>query len=277
MSPASTSTLKSAGPSTTDKAAEAEAASQAAFLAEDRRERLRVGKLGCSLVIILMPLGVTLDYFVYPGEALTFLGVRLLCSLLTGGLLALHLTAWGQQKIRWLGPPIALFPAICIATMIALEDGWTSPYYAGLNLVLIAVNVVARWTLRESLAIVASVIAIYLVAGFASAGLPDQAARPALFNNLYFLSLTGVIVVAGNALYNQLRRREFAVRFEDESGLFVVGRFIAKEIEPPSARRRSASSAEHAELDLIEHAMVATATGAQRDMAAKLAANGEAG
>ncbi|HTH46439.1 MAG TPA: histidine kinase dimerization/phospho-acceptor domain-containing protein, partial [Candidatus Limnocylindria bacterium] len=211
MKRASTSTSKSDAPTP----AEPGPAFQAAFLAEDQRERLRVGKLGCLLVIILMPAGASLDWFVYRKDAPLFLGLRLLCSLLTGGLLWLHFTAWGERRVRWMAPAIALLPAACIALMIALTAGWYSPYYAGLNLVVLAMSVVARWTVLESVWIIAGLLAFYAAAGFAATQrLQGVEMAATLFNNFYFLILTGVITIAGNALYNRLRLREFTSRFE---------------------------------------------------------------
>lgn len=165
-------------------------------------------------MIFLMPLGFILDYAVYQEQALEFLGLRLLCSLMTGGLLALHFTAWGERQVFWLGLPIALLPAGFITVMIARTQGYQSPYYAGLNLVLIAVNVVARWTVAESLGVTGGILLMYAVACLPGMMPPGVVHWPALFNNLYFLVLTGVIVVAGNALYNQLRIREFKLRFQ---------------------------------------------------------------
>ena len=215
MRPGSTSTLKSVAPSTADGRADDGAGFREAFHSEDLRERLRIGKLGCALVIVLMPLGASLDYFVYHEVAVPFLGLRLLCSLVTGALLGVHYTRWGERNVRLLGPLVALLPAVCIAVMIAITDRWASRYYAGLNLILIAVNVVARWTVRESLAIVGSVIAVYISACLVEGGPPKgEVDVEDLLNNLYFLTLTGVIVVAGNGLYNQLRMREFTLRFE---------------------------------------------------------------
>ncbi len=213
MTRASTSTSKSASPPPSPEPPDP-AEFQAAFLEEDRRERLRIGKLGCWLVILLMPVGWLLDLAVTsdPTHSL-FLGLRLGCSLLTGGLLALHSTKWGARKVRWLGPPIALLPVLAISVMIANHGGIHSSYYAGLNLVLIAVNVVARWTIAESLAISASTLVLYGIA--CVVGTPAGEFRlPELFNNLYFMVLTAVIVVAGNGLYNRLRLREFTFRFE---------------------------------------------------------------
>ena len=118
-----------------------------------------------------------------------------------------------------MAPPIALLPGACIALMIARTNGWYSPYYAGLNLVLLAMSVVARWTVLESLAIIGGLLACYTAAGLVAAqhqtGFETvTGASTTLVNNFYFLVLTGFITVAGNALYNQLRLREFVSRFE---------------------------------------------------------------
>ena len=213
MTLASTSTSKSASPLPSPEPHDP-AEFQAAFLEEDRRERLRIGKLGCWLVILLMPVGWSLDVAVTEKTALLwFFGLRLGCSLVTGGLLALHYTKWGARKVRWLGPPIALLPVLAISVMIANHGGIHSSYYAGLNLVLIAVNVVARWTVAESLAIAASTLVLYGIACVVGTEVGGFR-RPELFNNLYFMVLTAVIVVAGNGLYNRLRLREFTFRFE---------------------------------------------------------------
>ncbi len=211
MTRASTSTLKSGSPPPPDPPDPAEF--QAAFQKEDLRERLRIGKLGCALVIVLMPVGWVLDVMVDTPSAPMFLGLRLLCSVLTGGILALHYTDWGKRHVKWIGLLIALLPALSIAVMIAFQKGVHSSYYAGLNLVLIAVNVVARWTIQESLAIVGSILAMY--AGACFVGTPKgEFTTSVMVNNLYFLALTAVIVVAGNGLYNRLREREFTFRFE---------------------------------------------------------------
>ena len=39
---------------------------RAAFLANERQERVKTGKVGSILVLLLMPAGIVLDAFVYP-------------------------------------------------------------------------------------------------------------------------------------------------------------------------------------------------------------------
>jgi signal transduction histidine kinase len=182
-----------------------------AFIADEREERIRSGKIGCALVICLMPVGVALDLFVYPERWTYFLQLRLLCSVLAGGLWFLHTTAWGLRYYRLLGVPIAILPAFFIAWMIAVTEGPYSPYYAGLILIILAVNAFAHWTTSESFFAMAMLFVLYLLACLPW-NIGDKSGI--FFNNIYFLLLTGIIVVTGNYLYNELHFREFVLRYE---------------------------------------------------------------
>jgi signal transduction histidine kinase len=182
-----------------------------AFAVQDRQDRLNTGKVACLLVVCLMPLGIALDYFVYPGSMDFFLALRLACCALAGGLWFLHTTQFGYRHHRMLGIPIALLPAFFIAWMIYATEGPVSPYYAGLNLILLAVSVVVRWNVAESLMAVGGVQLMYLAACLLK-GTRQQ--LPIIFNNYYFLVLTGVIVVVGNYYFTRLRLREFTLRYQ---------------------------------------------------------------
>jgi signal transduction histidine kinase len=184
---------------------------QEAFVANERRERVRSGKVACALVVFLMPAGIALDLYVYPELWADFLWLRLLCSVLAAGLWILHMTPLGIRYYRLLGIPIALLPAFFISWMIYLTEGPESPYYAGLILILLAVNAIVHWSTEESLLAIGMLFVSYLIAC-----IPWNIARDSgiFFNNVYFLVLTGIIVVTGNYLYNQLHFREFVLRFE---------------------------------------------------------------
>src|SRR5205814_443785 len=123
----------------------------------------------------------------------------------------LHTTRVGQEHYKLLGLPIALLPAFFIAWMISDTQGPVSPYYAGLNLILLAVSVVVHWSVRESIAAVGGVLLLYSSACLLK-GTKEQ--LPLIFNNFYFLVLTGIIVITGNHFFNRLRFREFALRYE---------------------------------------------------------------
>src|SRR4029453_11818406 len=184
---------------------------QEAFVANERRERIRSGKVASALVVFLMPAGIILDRYVYPERWADFFLLRLLCSGLAAGLWALHNTPFGVRYYRLLGIPIALLPAFFISWMIGITEGPESPYYAGLILILLAVNAIVHWSTGESLLAIGMLFLAYLIAC-----IPWNVARDSgiFFNNIYFLLLTGIIVVTGNYLYNQLHFREFILRFE---------------------------------------------------------------
>src|SRR5438105_335237 len=183
---------------------------QGAFVEHDRKVILNNVKVGCFLGIILMPVGSALDYVVYHADVFYLLKLRLLCSLLIAVFWAIVVTPFGHKHPRKLGVLLAMFPAFSVSWMIYLEGGSTSPYYAGLNLVLLVVGFVLHWTFAESFVAVSLVIFMYLGACFLHGGIVSKN----LENNLYFLVLTGVIVVTGSYVQSRARFREFALRFE---------------------------------------------------------------
>jgi signal transduction histidine kinase len=182
-----------------------------AFISRERQDRIRSGKVACALVMFLMPAGVILDLWVYPQQVRDFFQLRLICSVLAAVWWTLHQTSFGLRHYRLLGVPIAILPGFFIAWMISVTEGPASPYYAGLILVLLAVNAIVHWSTVESLLALAVLYLFYLVA---CARWPIAEEQGIFFNNIYFLVLTGIIVVIGNYLYNQLQFREFVLRFE---------------------------------------------------------------
>jgi signal transduction histidine kinase len=171
-------------------------------------------RIGCLLVMALMPVGVLLDYFVYPSKLRYFLALRLVCSLLEGAVWLLLGRPLSRKIHQALGLVIALLPVLFICWMICLSpDGPASPYYAGINLILLAIAFVLRWSVGLSLLALVLFIGMYLAACFWNGPLPP-ADRGVLVNNLYFLCLTGIVVVTGSRIHRVLRVREFTLRFE---------------------------------------------------------------
>ncbi|HTV39619.1 MAG TPA: ATP-binding protein [Candidatus Sulfotelmatobacter sp.] len=180
-----------------------------AFIAHERSQRIYTGKIGCLLVMVLVPFGACLDYIVYPDKFQSFLAMRLACSVLAAGLLYLHTTKLGQKYFRLLGVPIALLPALFITWMMADTQGETSPYYAGLNLIVLSASVVVRWNITESVVAVGCIFLMYFATCYRG---PTDFKM--FVNNSYFLLLTGIIVVVGNYFYTQLRIQEFSLRYQ---------------------------------------------------------------
>jgi signal transduction histidine kinase len=177
----------------------------------DREMTVNNFKVACILGMLLMPAGSVLDYFVYNEQVWHFLRLRLASSALIGFFLAFLLTRIGRKHYRLLGVTLVLIPAAFISVMIYQTEGSNSPYYAGLNLVLLVVGFVLRWTFAESLVAVTCVMGMYMAACLSEG--PIHQPR-IFFNNAYFMVLTGIIVVTGNHFLAQLRFREFSLRFQ---------------------------------------------------------------
>lgn len=185
------------------------------FESYNRDFRISTSKVGCLLAFVLMPAGTVLDWFVYPEFHGRFLALRLACAFLAGILyLLLCWPAFAHRWFRELGLSWFVLPSAFICWMIYESEGVQSPYYAGLTLVLIAVSWVAQVTVLESATAFVLTLLMYLAACFGHGGTDPRM----LFNNLYFIVLTGVVMLTGNYFLNRMRFREFALRQEVDAG-----------------------------------------------------------
>ena len=174
--------------------------------------RVRNSKVACALVIALMPAGIALDWKVYPDYVPQFLIVRLISSLLAGlvlwRLFAKTLTK-GETNLLCAGWWV--IPSVAISWMIGATEGAVSPYYAGLCLVILAVSTVIQATMQQSLRAVLFILSLYVGACLLN---KNPIEWRMFLNNIYFITLTTIIVMAGNVFYNRLRFREFTLRHE---------------------------------------------------------------
>lgn len=216
---------------------------QTAFAEYDRQNRISNSKLGAVLAIIMMPAGVLLDLAVYgPAQAWQFLQLRLICSALVGIVLALFWTSFGKKYYRVLGMTWYMLPAFFIALMIYMADDPRSPYYAGLNLVVLAIGLILPWTYKENLLAVTLVISMYL-----GASLLQKAPlhHGYLFNNVYFLVLTGIVVIASSFVASRLRFREFQLRYELNASRQEIEANHKKLVELDQAKGRFFANISH--------------------------------
>jgi signal transduction histidine kinase len=192
------------------------------FAEYDRKVRIRNSRLGAIWAMILMPAGISLDLVVYFKHWPEFLGVRLLCSFLVWIVRLLFNTPFGERHYRALGMIWYLLPALAISWMIFYSGEPASPYYAGLNIVLIGAGLFLPWTSRENLLAWGLVMAMYAGACLL-VGWPEVVGSwRYIFNNLYFLILTGLIVVIASYYHSGTRYREFALRFELDRNKHVL-------------------------------------------------------
>lgn len=217
----------------------------AAFAEYDRKVRIRNSRLGAVWAIILMPAGVSLDWFVYRTHLPEFLGLRVLCSILVAVVRVLFNTPFGERHYRTLGMVWYLLPALFISWMIYLSKDPASPYYAGLNIVLIGAGLFLPWTSKENLLAWGLVMLMYLVA-CGLLGIPSIVAhQDIIFNNLYFLVLTGLIVVIASYYHSGTRFREFALRFELDQNKQILEEANRKLTDLDQAKSRFFANISH--------------------------------
>ena len=186
-----------------------------AYTEHNRELTIHKFRVACFLGILMVPALTLLDHFVYRENQEYFLILRLGCSLLIAIFYWIMRTSFGRKIYRWNGILLFMLPALCITWMIheAPEGAAVSPYYAGLNLVLMVLAFVLDWTFWESLVAVVLVLLMYLTACFWEGAIPQQSVG--LFvNNLTFLASTGIIIITGSYYHGVLRLREFASQYE---------------------------------------------------------------
>jgi signal transduction histidine kinase len=185
-----------------------------AYYESEKGFRVHQARIGCIIVLTCMPLGALLDYFVYPDHLLKFLFFgRLMCDVAVAPMFAILLSRHAREwstLIGWIWP---LMPAISISWMIYDTEGSTSPYYAGLNLVLIVACQLMPYTLTEAGFICAATFLLYIMACAGHYQATHATINSGtLFNNIYFISLTAMISMCSSHYTSRRRLTDFKLR-----------------------------------------------------------------
>ncbi len=179
----------------------------------NKEHRVSGARIGSLLVGVLMPFGFFLDYVVYPENLTFFFLLRCLCSLIAFGLYWLLAFDFWKRFHQAFELVLFALPSLFICLMIYHTDGVYSPYYAGLNLILIGLSWAVRVDAVDSSLYLLLTMAMYGIACYANG---IESLRM-LANNYYFILVTGAIVVTGSYFLNKLRFREYSVGQELES------------------------------------------------------------
>lgn len=184
-----------------------------AYLEDDKNVRVARAKIGCLLILILFPAGSTLDFMVYPHLFWLIFKSRMLCELITLIAFCFLFTNFGKQHIKILTYTIiTTTPTFIICWMIYISEGAISPYYAGLNLMIIGTCILFPNTLTEAVSYSLFVLIAYLGACIAHPELIIKLSI--LFNNVYFMVLTSIICCTASRYFHLRRIENFKLRHE---------------------------------------------------------------
>lgn len=213
-----------------------------AYAEYDLQVSISNSKVGAVLATVLMPMGsISMDWFVYPDRLAEFFLLRLLSGVLTFGVFLLLGSGFGKRHYRWLRMAWYWIPLLIILLLIARAGDPFSPYYAGLNLVLLGATVVLPWTYRDIL-ITSAVVLVSYVAVFLGAG---WGGNNILANNLFFLGCTAVVVVTSSYFHHGFRYREFLQRFELEQQRKIIEENNRRLIELDQTKSRFFAAISH--------------------------------
>ena len=186
-----------------------------AYQKANSKLRFRYSKIGCFLALFLIPTGSLLDHFVYQFFIDSFFKIRILAVISIACILLIHYTKPGKLYIRLLDISWMLVSTASTGIIIALSEGPNSPYYAGLNLVILAAAVLLPWTLKETLFLCVATLIIYLSACLFHTYRTGLLTNwNILFNNTYFILLTAIICCTSSYFVSRARFRDFVLRHE---------------------------------------------------------------
>src|SRR5450755_890514 len=119
-------------------------------------------RLGYLLSALLMPTGVILD-IAFPAKAKSFLVIRLAGVVLALACLGLTYVRGATRHPVLLGAGPPLICASGIELLMVRLSGAVSPYYAGLNLCILAVAFLYTWRWQQAALVSCAVLALWLV------------------------------------------------------------------------------------------------------------------
>ncbi len=196
--------------------------------AEDLRKSFREYESGIAFdnarraavfAAVFMLVASSLDWVIINDWALEFLVIRASCTALLGGVFWYLGKSRHSSSSKYAAMGIALLPLISICIMIAVTQGGNSVYYAGLNLILVGLSLLMRWTFWNSLGMILATFLCYTVSVWVSPVTPNF---EVLFGNCFFLFVTSVFVLAGSYYYEKLRFSEYCLRMEVEKSKGLV-------------------------------------------------------
>lgn len=158
-----------------------------------------------KLAVLMVPLFWVLDLFMIPAAKLQQFAIYRAAATV---LLSLQYLVLKRTPLSVSAPVHGYFFCILLAVMISLMTrdlgGFESGYYAGLNLVLIAVIALIPWSSFH-----ATLYALVIIGSYLGVNLGGFYRSNTFVNNVYFLLVTGIIAIAINRVHFQLIHREF--------------------------------------------------------------------
>lgn len=168
-------------------------------------------KVACWLAITLFPIFGILDFFIFPEKLYSLLIIRGLCTVFEGLWIFTLSRPFGKKHHILLGYLVSLTISFSIAIMTLITGGAESPYYAGLNLVLLALGILMPWDYKIAFSVYGIIYLSYLVPNLL---IWKVGSLRIFINNNFFLGCSVIIATVANIFSYRLRVNEFNARHD---------------------------------------------------------------
>ncbi|MBI23995.1 MAG: hypothetical protein CMN05_10450 [Roseibacillus sp.] len=192
---------------------------QERFEVQEDEVRLLNYRRGAFLAALFIALGAGMDLVAYgdssnpgyEGVVGRLFMLRMACSsgLLFVLFLLYRVRSRSRRTLHLLGHLVALLPMVTIHGMLVETGGGDSPYYAGLNLVMVGAVLLLRWRCADGL-----INSLLCIAGYLGVAFGTKTGVESITIALFFLFVTAAFVCIGLYFYNRLRFAEFCLREE---------------------------------------------------------------
>jgi len=169
-------------------------------------------KILVTLGFSLVPIFFILDFFTMPQNLLPQFAVYRLTATVVPLIQYFIIKNTKPGKLSYIhGYIVSLVVGGAIVLMTIDLGGFNSRYYAGINLVIIAVNLLLPWPAIHSAINAVLLMLFYIISNFVVYQPFDNAN---LINNVFFMSATIIIAVCINYVRHRLIKQEFFLRNE---------------------------------------------------------------
>jgi|SRR5687768_9045826 len=183
-------------------------------------------RLGALLVSVLFPLFWILDWILLPDLVMSTLWLRLLGILYS---LSIWIATFRRgdlvyRYVNRLGISLGVLIGWLTTIIAWLDHGYESPYYAGLNLVILGASVVFAWPLRLSIGFSALLYGFYM-APLLTGSIAIHDAGVAITNQSFLLSTILISVIAQQ--YRLAQERKDYLALEQHQVLLQQAQILA--------------------------------------------------